>query len=586
MYPDDTGAQRKYFSLEDAAAVSALSVEAGEPHASQLFPALTFYMNGLSGGDFTIQATRQTVLNGRPARPIIAPGVLLLPDCYTVLDAKDRPKLYRAAVAHAVAHLKYSPAAQPSAGLKPLGIAVVSIVEDARAERLLVRHYPGLRKLFCSFLREATKERSLVFQSLAVRLHHALLDSEYEDDNYWVNKGRTLFEECVPDLENYKKFREIASILANDLGQMRVRFNAQQYAVAPAYCDDNSYLWDYAAKETDPPPPEQEIQVQRARMELREARDDDGEDGVSAQAATEESFSYPEWDYRINVHRDAWCTVVERAHRLNVTARGFADEMTRTAEAIAIPKAMRKRQLNRRFRLRRQWEGDEIDLNAAIDLYVDRRRNVSAESRIFMQPGRNDRSLSVLVLMDLSESANDRIAGRFDSILDIEKKASLMLANAVSDTGNRLAIHGFSSNTRHEVHYYRLVEFGEKLDTRQARTLNSVAAAYSTRMGAALRHAAALISAEENEKKIVIMVTDGAPGDIDVFDDEYLIQDARVSVTEALQSGVDCFCLTLDANAERYVKRIFGSRNYRIVDDPLSLPAQLSSVFSHIAGDH
>jgi hypothetical protein len=545
---------------------------------------LSFYLNGLSGGDFTIQAAHQTVLNGRSARPIITPEVLLLPDCYTVLDARDRSKLYRAAVAHAVAHLKYSPAKQTSAGLKPLGIAVVSIVEDARAERLLVRDYPGLHRLFCSFLREATKERNLVFQSLAVRLHHALLDPEYEDDNYWVNKGRTLFEESAADLKNYRKFREIASILANDLGQMRVRFNAQQYAVTPAYCDDNSYLWDYAAKETDPPPPEQEIQVQRARMELREAADEDGgEDRVSVQAAPEETFSYPEWDYRINAHRDAWCTVVERTNRLHATAPGFADDMTCTPAAIAAPKAMRKRQINRRFRLRRQWEGDEIDLNAAIDLYIDRRRNVCPESRIFLQPGRNDRSLSVLVLMDLSESANDRIAGRFDSILDMEKKASLMLANAVSNTGNRLAIHGFSSNTRHEVHYYRFVEFGDKLDRQQAKTLNSVSAAYSTRMGAALRHAAALLSAEENEKKIVIMVTDGAPGDIDVFDDEYLIQDARVGVTEALHGGVDCFCLTLDANAERYVKRIFGSRNYRIVDDPLSLPAQLSSVFSHIA---
>jgi nitric oxide reductase activation protein len=240
-------------------------------------------------------------------------------------------------------------------------------------------------------------------------------------------------------------------------------------------------------------------------------------------------------------------------------------------------------QLNRRHRLRRQWEGEEIDLNAAIDVFVDRRKGMASDSRVFLKPGRQERSMSILVLMDLSESANDRIPGRFDSILDMEKKASLLLANAVAQTSNRLAVHGFSSNTREEVHYFRFLEFGELLDAQRTRTLNAARAEYSTRMGAAVRHACALLAAEENEKKLMIVVTDGAPSDIDVADPEYLIQDARASVGDALKNGVDCFCVTLDAHAEAYVQRIFGMKNYRIVDDPLSLPLQLSQVFSQIA---
>jgi hypothetical protein len=583
LYPSDQAAQQHYFSLMDPAAIGALNVEAGEQDASAYFPSLALYLTGLSGRTLSIQPRRQTILNGPPARPVIAPGALLLPDSYTMLDGPDRSRLYRAAVAHMVAHLNYSPARQPVAGLKPLGIAVVSTVEDARVERLLLRDYPGLRNLFLPFLREATRVRSLSFDSLAVRLHHAILDPGYEDDSYWVNKGRTLFEELAPQLENYKGFREIASILANDLGQVRLGFNARLYAVAPAYCDDNTYLWE--ATSDAAPPPETEVQTQGARMEKMERQDGEGAVAVAVQAGAGIRYSYAEWDYRLNASRDDWCTVVERPGPALARGSGGADGPGTVAHHAAPRLALKSKlsQLNRRHRLRRQWEGEEIDLNAAIDVFVDRRKGIASDARVFLKPGRQERSMSILVLMDLSESANDRIPGRFDSILDMEKKASLLLANAVAQTSNRLAVHGFSSNTRQEVHYFRFVDFGELLDVQRTRTLKAARAEYSTRMGTAVRHASALLAAEENEKKLMIVVTDGAPSDIDAPDPEYLIQDTRASVGEASKNGVDCFCLTLDAHAEAYVQRIFGMKNYRIVDDPLSLPLQLSQVFSQIA---
>ncbi|WP_158590512.1 nitric oxide reductase activation protein NorD [Noviherbaspirillum cavernae] len=581
MHPADPGFQERYLSLDDAASVAALAAEEGAQAPSACFPALAYYLNGLAESPLDIQARRQTILNGPPARPVITDTALLLPDSYTILDGEDRAMLYRAAVAHAVAHIRHSPRKLPTAGLKPLGIAVVSTIEDARAERLLLREYPGLANLFLPFLRKTTHERDLGFAWLAVRLHHALLDPGYQDDNYWVNKGRRLFEENAGELDDYQRFREIASILANDLGQMRVRFNAQQYAVSPAYCDDNSCLWDYAGSSA-PAPMEQDIEVKGARLEQAEAAPD--ATPVSVEAATSATFSYPEWDYRINACREGWCTVVERADGPRLASVRSAGESPATAPRIAMPKSARSGQIDRHRRLRRQWEGEEIDLNAAIEFFVDRRRHASPESRVFMRPGRREHRTAILVLMDLSESANDRIPGRFDSILDMEKKAAWMLAQAVADSDNRLAIHGFCSNTRHEVNYTRFIEFGEVVGAPQQKAIARASAAYSTRMGAALRHAAALLDEEDSERKVVIMVTDGAPSDIDVFDDEYLILDAQAGVNHARQHGVDCFCLTIDADAERYVKRIFGAKNYRIVDDPLSLPAQLSGVFAHING--
>lgn len=589
LHPSDSSLLERYFSLLDRAAVGALHFESDEQKAGDLFTILSFYLTGLSGRIFNIQPLPQTILNGPPVRPVIAPGSLLLPDSYTILDGSERLRLYQAAIAHIVAHLKYSPSKQSVATLKPLGLAVVSLIEDARVERLLVRDYPGLRNLFLTFLRESTKQHSLSFESLAVRLHRAILDPDYEDDNYWVNKGRRLFEAQAPDMRNYTAFREIASILANDLGQMRLGFNARLYAVSPAYCDDNSYLWEAT---NDAPPPETEVHVAGARLERSEEpggkagakdgrRDENGAVALAVQNPVEAKYTYSEWDCRINANRDIWCTVVERMARAHPVRS--AEAPSQAAMASSRLHLSGQRQLDRRHRLRRQWEGEEIDLNAAIDVSIDRRNGMTFESRLFLRPGHQERSMSILVLMDLSESANDRIPGRFDSILDLEKKASLLLANAVAQTSNRLAIHGFSSNTRQEVRYFRFVEFGEVLDVERTRALNAAAAEYSTRMGAALRHASSLLAAENNEKKLLIIVTDGAPSDIDVSDPEYLIQDARVSVSDALENGIECFCLTLDPHAEAYVQRIFGIKRYRIVDDPLSLPVVMSQFFSQIA---
>ncbi len=105
----------------------------------------------------------------------------------------------------------------------------------------------------------------------------------------------------------------------------------------------------------------------------------------------------------------------------------------------------------------------------------------------------------------------------------------------------------------------------------------------STRMGAALRHAGARLRKEAAEKRILLLVTDGEPSDIDVADKEYLVDDARHAVNTLHVKGVTVFCLTLDKEGGRYMKTIFGIRNYMIVDNALSLPAQLARALTQIA---
>jgi nitric oxide reductase activation protein len=102
-------------------------------------------------------------------------------------------------------------------------------------------------------------------------------------------------------------------------------------------------------------------------------------------------------------------------------------------------------------------------------------------------------------------------------------------------------------------------------------------------MGAALRHAGARLLREISEKRILLLVTDGEPSDIDVTDHEYLVEDARFAVHSLNTKGITVFCLTLDKAGGSYMKKIFGDGNYLIVDNALSLPAQLSRALTRIA---
>jgi nitric oxide reductase NorD protein len=581
----DVSLQRTWFRLEDPGAVAALHSEAGAESLQHALPSLGLFASGLTGIDLRVEVRQQTQLNVPPMRPVLTRTHLLLPDDYTVLDDRgDRERLYRAAIAHATAHLRYSAPGRPAHSLKPLGIAVVSAIEDARVEHLLLRDFPGALRWFVESLPTLPDASDLGFAALIARMDRALLDHAYEDDNHWVNKARRLFNETVATvgLTDYSAFRSVASILANDLGQMRVRFNPLQYVVPAAYRDDNSYLWDLGDGQV---PAEEAMALQHTGARPPpDAAQPAADDGALAERGGEMEtgrFSYPEWDQRLERLRHDWCTVIEKMPAWQGLAS--QDPTTRgwTSAALALP---RSRRVSRTRRLRRQWEGDDVDLNAAIEVLVDRRLHLQPEPRLFMRAGKELHFASILVLLDLSESANDRVGGAALSLLDIEKQAALLVAS-MGHGGDRIAIHGFSSNTRAEVYYYRLLEFGAPLGPTSRAMIGSVRARYSTRMGAALRHATVQLREEPTGQRAILLVTDGAPSDVDVTEPDYLIEDARMAVLEARQAGVQTYCIAVDAAADRYVRRIFGWRNYGIADDPQSLPVHLQRVRTRLAAN-
>lgn len=524
--------------------------------------ALSLLLQALSAHRLTLQ-TLPPAGPDRPAmRPILSSTHLLLP----VLG----PKLRRAAVAHAAAHLLYSTPGQATATLKPLGLAVVSAVEDARVEQLFTRRLPGVRAWFDAPLRAALEARGLSAAALISRLDLALHDETHADDNHWVNKARTLFDAArrAHGLEDAAAFRHLAGVLANDLGQMRVRFEPRAFSVPCAYRDDHSYLWNHGATRAD------EAQALQVPLSLAGSRPRGSDAGPAP--AQPRIHHYPEWDVRSGVLRRDWCTLHE--HEVPLPAGHTAQRPLHRTLPLH-----RRQGLGRR--LRRQVEGVQLDLDALVEDEVLRRLRLGPSGRIFQRPGTATPALSLLLLLDSSLStATTAGAGTGPSLLQLEQEAALLLAQSVATTGSRLAIHAFNSDTRAQVHYRRLLDFGTRPDAETLARLQTLRSEYSTRLGVALRHAGTVLAAEAGSCRVLLVLTDGSPSDVDVHDPRHLVEDARHAVQELRARGLSVHGLVVGEAAAGDARRIFGPQHYRVARSALQLAHQLTALHARFAG--
>lgn len=548
---------------------------------ASLLPSLNWLGTGLLARPITVV---ESTTGARSQRTIITREQILLSEKALENGFDSAASLYRASVAHAVAHLLFSSLQQPARLLKPMSQAVVSAVEDARVERLLAKRYPGVTTWFFDQLPSMPDAGNFSFEALLSRMDRALADADYSDDNFWVNKARRLFDETESrnGLEDSAAFRAMASILANDLGQMRVRFDPQHYVVPAAYRDDNSILWHY---EEDSQEEQQSISApQSVPKKALEPERQKSETTQEVRAEEEIELSrtlYAEWHHKLTLWRRDWCTVVEKVPLLSSEKLRRANpQLHQSFSPVSLHRVKR---LSRRERLRRQWEGEDIDLNAAIEVLVDRRLGLQPEHRFFTRPGSETGASSILILLDLSESTNDLSVTRGVSLLDIEKQAAFLLAQATQNTQDTMAVHGFNSNSRSEVSYYRLLEWGEPLNDHAQNRLASVAARHSTRLGAAIRHATSHLLTQPDRNRALLVITDGAPSDVDVFDADYLVEDSRMAVQQANRAGIRTFCLAVDPKADHYVRRIFGWRDHGIATDASHLLVQLQRAFVRLA---
>ena len=503
-----------------------------------------------------------------------------------------------AACAHISAHLRFGAPRFSIQSLKPSQIAIISLLEDARVERLAEARYPGLKKLWAPYYK-GRADGAKTSLSLMARLARALHDDAYVDDDSWVNKGRQLFLEGRSEWHDPGSCRQIGSALGNDLGQMRVQFNAKDYAVEPAYRDDNIGLWQFEREqaeddtqleaeglhrtESDVPTPNRSKRGQPEARSLDGASQHASDLRSRTSSEVESTVRYAEWDYVIQRERPAFCRVQERAVAHGDPAR-IAAVLARYAPARKrLARSALRLESRRPTRLRRLLDGDRLDLPAAIAAVVAHASAVAPDPRIYRRDRFQPEPPALLLLLDLSESLNAAPPGANTTLLELARTASALLAASLSGVARDLAIHGFSSNGRHDVGYYRFKDFDQPYDDLARARLAGMRANLSTRLGTALRHAGQALIERKAARKLLLVVTDGEPSDIDVHDPNYLLLDAKQATAGNRRLGVTSICLGLDPHAEASVKRIFGAGNYSLLDQLESLPERLAQLYLRLS---
>lgn len=189
----------------------------------------------------------------------------------------------------------------------------------------------------------------------------------------------------------------------------------------------------------------------------------------------------------------------------------------------------------------------------------------------------------MLVLLDLSGSTREVRPGADRSVLDLTREATALLAWSIAGLGDPFAIHGFGSDGRHNVRYYGFKDFSQPYDAATKARLAGMTCGLSTRMGAALRHAGESLSTQPQRHKLLLLLTDGEPADIDECDPFHLRFDARKAVEELEHRGMHTYCLTLDPTADEYVARIFGINRYTALDRVQQLPERLPALFFNLS---
>ncbi|MEC3861547.1 VWA domain-containing protein [Mesobacterium sp. TK19101] len=614
-YRRDLANLTKYFSLQSPDSRKVLQQERRGTLFIDTQRKLNFYLRALWGRDFFL---RPTAADYEGFKPYVEHHVMHLPDAVDELPGLTGVELYRAMAAHQAAHMQYTTRPISAEQLSPAQMFFIGLVEDARVEWIAARDFPGLAKLWGRILRlEHASDLEHVtvewLEKFALLLNDPEALTGREDLDLLGAKFHTeIAEKCANNMLSWHLGMELFHCFAStrDVPSLRIL-----NSIRIPYRDDNRFVWEFKEFDWDAhgaeyiPASQRQVRKYVNAVEMANEVDcelagddaqeiwickdemmpyeDAGEATVSfndmwGKEPISAPYHYQEWDYQVQLFRPDWATVYER-----LATKGdpqVVDDILTEHK----PVAHRIRQIIDMLspagvqRVRGMEDGDEIDLNAAVDAMIAIRMGEQPNPRITMRNVIKSRDLAVTVLLDLSESTNDLVEGSDKTVLDLTKEAATLVATAINGIGDPFALHGFASDGRHDVHYYKFKDFAQRFDDEAKARLDGMKGGLSTRMGAALRHAGAGLLKQPERRKLILLVTDGEPADIDERDPQHLRHDTRKAVEELYGKGVFTYCLTLDPNADSYVKRIFGLNNYTIVDHVDRLPEKLPTLFASL----
>lgn len=299
---------------------------------------------------------------------------------------------------------------------------------------------------------------------------------------------------------------------------------------------------------------------------------------VGRLAPEERGISYDEWDGRKNRYRRDWCTVYPAM--MHATEPGWASSAL-ARQARLVRELRRRLEIHRTEpRLRdRQLDGEDVDLSALVDAHGARRAGRGTDPRLYIRKERERRDFATTVLLDVSLSTDAWVENR--RVLDVAREAILVLGEVADQLGDRLQVLTFASHTRNHCRVWEVKGWRDSWSLARDR-LGAIHPQGYTRMGPALRHATAELSAEQADRRLLLLVSDGKPTDYDRYEGRYGIADIRQALREADRSGIHTHALAVDATARDYLPPMFGPGNWDILTHPEQLSEVLTTVYGRL----
>ncbi len=289
-------------------------------------------------------------------------------------------------------------------------------------------------------------------------------------------------------------------------------------------------------------------------------------------------ITLPEWDYRKGVVLPDYC--------------GLQEMLARRAAPCELPSALRRdaQRLRHQFEIlrpgrgwrRAQPDGEELDLDAWVRHVADcTYGGPSHERGLYRQRARQECDLACLLLADLSLSTDAWVNNK-GRVIEVIRDSLFLFAEALAVTGDRFALYGFSSLKRQQVRVQRIKRFGERYTALVRGRINAIKPGYYTRMGAAVRYTAGLLQRQTAACRLLLLLTDGKPNDLDHYEGRYGIEDTRMALLEARRAGLYPFCVTIDQDAGDYLPYVFGKNGFVLIRHPEELPRQLLQLYTRL----
>ena len=305
-------------------------------------------------------------------------------------------------------------------------------------------------------------------------------------------------------------------------------------------------------------------------------------DGLSLEVGGDDTpaggIPYPEWDFKKQRHKPAWCHVQPRrlseadaawAHTTAVKHRSVILDLRKKLAALATQTQ----------RAKRQPHGPELDIDAVIAAQVAARGGHAPDERIYIRRQRRLHDVAALILMDQSFSTDSWLDDA--RVLDTIRETLFCVGEVMDEFIETFAVAGFSSNTRRQCDFHLIKDFDEPWRTSRSRLGRLEAHGY-TRIGPALRHAQELLALQPAEKKVIFLLTDGRPCDYDRYEGEYGIRDVRKAIETGTREGIHTHAFAIEKRAREQFPRMFARQHYDIVPNPRALVASMCGAFARL----